>query len=89
MLQSCRGPSDAGPTWMVGADHSLSSPHTKKRHKTGKKFMWTRSSKSLGETQHCFWKSEVGKSFFPPHILAPKAFSPLKLGFQGENRNNN
>lgn len=37
MLQSCRGPSDAGPTWMVGADHSVSSPHTEKKTQNQKK----------------------------------------------------
>lgn len=48
--------------------------------------MWRSSSKSLGETQHCFWKSDVGQSFFHPHVLAPKTLSPLRLGFQGEER---
>lgn len=57
-----------------------------KKTQNQKKIMWTSSSKSLGETQLCFWKSGVGKSFFHPHILAPKTLSPLRLGFQGEDR---
>lgn len=57
-----------------------------KKTENQKQIMWRSSSKSLGETQHCFWKSDVGQSFFHPHVLAPKTLSPLRLGFQGEER---
>lgn len=55
-----------------------------KKTQTQKQIMRRSSSKSLRGTQHCFWKRDVGKSFFRPHILAPKTLSPLRLGFQGE-----
>lgn len=57
-----------------------------KKTENQKQIMWRSSSKSLGETQHCFWKSDVEQSFFHPHVLAPKTLSPLRLGFQGEER---
>lgn len=60
-----------------------------KKTQNQKQIVWRSSSKSLGESQHCFWKSDVGKSFCHPHILAPKTLSPLRLGLQRENKKKN